>query len=96
MSSNTCQLRKGEGESLTSAQKEKLNLLLKSFQNVFAPGGEAKNILEHHTALTPYNNDRVKPLIPLFVNVAVHQRSHRFLVPRRDAVGTRGGGCNKL
>ncbi|GFV69625.1 hypothetical protein TNCV_4507401 [Trichonephila clavipes] len=29
-------------------QKEKLNLLLKSFQNVFEPGGEATNILEHH------------------------------------------------
>ncbi|GFW34697.1 retrovirus-related Pol polyprotein from transposon 17.6 [Trichonephila clavipes] len=52
MSSSTCQLREGEGESLTSvcvcAQKEKLNLLLESFQNVFEPGGEATNILEHH------------------------------------------------
>ncbi|GFV81855.1 transposon Tf2-8 polyprotein [Trichonephila clavipes] len=48
MSSNICQLREGEGESLTSAQKEKLNLLLESFQNVFEPGGEATNILEHH------------------------------------------------
>ncbi|GFX95100.1 uncharacterized protein TNCV_3605591 [Trichonephila clavipes] len=28
--------------------KEKLNLLLESFQNVFEPGGEATNILEHH------------------------------------------------
>ncbi|GFW11619.1 retrovirus-related Pol polyprotein from transposon opus [Trichonephila clavipes] len=35
MSSNTCQLRERESESLTSAQKEKLNLLLESFQNVF-------------------------------------------------------------
>ncbi|GFT98424.1 retrovirus-related Pol polyprotein from transposon 17.6 [Nephila pilipes] len=41
MSSNTCQLREGEGESLTSFQKEKLNLLLEFFQNVFEPGGEA-------------------------------------------------------
>ncbi|GFU48506.1 transposon Tf2-8 polyprotein [Trichonephila clavipes] len=48
MSSNTCQLREGEGESLTSAQKEKLNLLLESFQNVFEPGGSKTNILEHH------------------------------------------------
>ncbi|GFY36025.1 retrovirus-related Pol polyprotein from transposon 297 [Trichonephila clavipes] len=50
MSSSTCQLREGEGESLTSvcAQKEKLNLLLESFQNVFEQGGEATNILEHH------------------------------------------------
>ncbi|GFS80535.1 uncharacterized protein TNCV_3179151 [Trichonephila clavipes] len=42
MSSNNCQLREGECESLTSvcvcAQKEKLNLLLESFQNVFEPG----------------------------------------------------------
>ncbi|GFT63828.1 CCHC-type domain-containing protein [Trichonephila clavipes] len=48
MSSNTCQLREREGESLISAQKEKLNLLLESFQNVLEPGGEATNILEHH------------------------------------------------
>ncbi|GFY30021.1 hypothetical protein TNCV_4073341 [Trichonephila clavipes] len=48
MSRNTFQLREGEGKSLTSAQKEKLNLLLESFQNVFEPGGEATNILEHH------------------------------------------------
>ncbi|GFV22308.1 hypothetical protein TNCV_3923681 [Trichonephila clavipes] len=48
MSSNTYQLREGEGEGLTSEQKEKLNLLLESFQNVFEPGGEATNILEHH------------------------------------------------
>ncbi|GFY48468.1 retrovirus-related Pol polyprotein from transposon 17.6 [Trichonephila inaurata madagascariensis] len=41
MSSNTCQLREGEGESLTSAQKEKLTLLLESFQNVFEPGEAA-------------------------------------------------------
>ncbi|GFX58317.1 CCHC-type domain-containing protein [Trichonephila clavipes] len=46
MSSNTCQLR--EGESLTFAQKEKLNILLESFQNVFEPGGEATNIMEHY------------------------------------------------
>ncbi|GFW03361.1 integrase catalytic domain-containing protein [Trichonephila clavipes] len=48
MSSNTCQLREREDERLTSAQKEKLNLLLESFQNVFEPEGEATNILEHH------------------------------------------------
>ncbi|GFU05864.1 retrovirus-related Pol polyprotein from transposon 412 [Trichonephila clavipes] len=42
----------------------------------------------HTSALTPCNNDKVYPLF-LFVNVAVHQRSHRLLVPRRDAVGTR-------
>ncbi|GFS90135.1 hypothetical protein TNCV_508031 [Trichonephila clavipes] len=53
------------GEAFTT-QKEKLNLPLESFQNIFEPGGEATTILEHHTSdLTPYNNDRVKPLIPL-------------------------------
>ncbi|GFU82443.1 retrovirus-related Pol polyprotein from transposon opus [Trichonephila clavipes] len=48
ISSNTCQLREGEEESFTSSQKEILNLLLESFQNVFEPGGEATNIFEHH------------------------------------------------
>ncbi|GFV07318.1 transposon Tf2-9 polyprotein [Trichonephila clavipes] len=69
MSSNSCQLREGEGESLTSvcAQKEKLNLLLESFQNVFEPGGEATNILEHHIntgsspiSVPPYRMSPVK------------------------------------
>ncbi|GFU91238.1 uncharacterized protein TNCV_4925681 [Trichonephila clavipes] len=68
MSSNTSQLRKGEGESLTSVQKEKLNLLLESFQNVFEPGGEATNILEHHInmgnsppiSVLPYRMSNVK------------------------------------
>ncbi|GFS29219.1 transposon Ty3-I Gag-Pol polyprotein, partial [Nephila pilipes] len=45
MSSNTCQLKEGEGESLTSFQKGKLNLLLESFQNVSKPEGEATTIL---------------------------------------------------
>ncbi|GFU00704.1 uncharacterized protein NPIL_579191 [Nephila pilipes] len=45
MSSNTCQFKEGEGESLTSFQKEKLNLLLESFQNVSEPGGETTTIL---------------------------------------------------
>ncbi|GFX49569.1 uncharacterized protein TNCV_4902111 [Trichonephila clavipes] len=35
------------GEALTT-QKEKLNLLLESFQDVFESGAEATNILEHH------------------------------------------------
>ncbi|GFX54887.1 retrovirus-related Pol polyprotein from transposon 412 [Trichonephila clavipes] len=48
MSNNTCQLRERDGECMTSAQKEKLNLLLESFKDVFEPGGEATNILEHH------------------------------------------------
>ncbi|GFT96444.1 retrovirus-related Pol polyprotein from transposon 17.6 [Trichonephila clavipes] len=48
MSSNNCQLREGEGESLTSVQKEKLNPLLESFQNIFKPGGEATTVLERY------------------------------------------------
>ncbi|GFY64789.1 transposon Tf2-9 polyprotein [Trichonephila inaurata madagascariensis] len=71
MSSNAFQLREGEGESLTYVQKEKLTLLLESFQNVFEPGGEATTILEHHTS--PCNSDRVKPLIPL-INVSAHRK----------------------
>ncbi|GFX87141.1 transposon Tf2-8 polyprotein [Trichonephila clavipes] len=73
MSSNTCQLREGEGESLTSmcvcvcTQKENLNLLLESFQNVFEPE-EAMNILEHHIntgnsppiSVPPYRMSHVK------------------------------------
>ncbi|GFY41833.1 uncharacterized protein TNIN_236401 [Trichonephila inaurata madagascariensis] len=64
MSSNTCQLREREGENLTSAQKEKLNLLLESFQNVFEPGGAAKNIFEHHinTGNSPPISLRIIPL----------------------------------
>ncbi|GFS51562.1 retrovirus-related Pol polyprotein from transposon opus [Trichonephila clavipes] len=50
MSSNTCQLREGESESLTSTQKEKLNLLLESFQNVFEPG--EKQHISWSTTLT--------------------------------------------
>ncbi|GFY65818.1 retrovirus-related Pol polyprotein from transposon 17.6 [Trichonephila inaurata madagascariensis] len=102
MSSNTCQLREGESESLTSVQKEKLNPLLESFRNIFEPGGEATTVLERYintgngppisvppyrislvkeiasldilgvspgvyptSALSPCNNDRVKPFIPL-------------------------------
>ncbi|GFY71848.1 transposon Tf2-9 polyprotein [Trichonephila inaurata madagascariensis] len=61
MPTNAFQLREGESESLTSVQKEKLTLLLESFQNVFEPGGEATTILEHRTS--PCNSDRVKPLI---------------------------------
>ncbi|GFU01812.1 hypothetical protein TNCV_1523181 [Trichonephila clavipes] len=68
MSSNTCQLREGESESFTSARKEKLNLLLESFQNVFEPGREATNILEHHIntrnsppiSVPPYRTSPVK------------------------------------
>ncbi|GFT01962.1 hypothetical protein TNCV_2673011 [Trichonephila clavipes] len=88
MSNNTFQLREREGESLTSVQKEKLNLLLKSFQNVFEPGGEATTMLELHINMG--NRPPISVPIIFFVNVAVHQRSHRLLVPRQDAVGTRG------
>ncbi|GFT68052.1 hypothetical protein NPIL_480261 [Nephila pilipes] len=46
MSSNNCKLREGEGESLTSVQKEKLNHLLESFQIVFEPEREAPSVLK--------------------------------------------------
>ncbi|GFT05909.1 uncharacterized protein NPIL_479191 [Nephila pilipes] len=45
MSSNTSQLKERESESLTSFQKEKLNLLLEPFQNVSQPRAEATTIL---------------------------------------------------
>ncbi|GFY74162.1 retrovirus-related Pol polyprotein from transposon opus [Trichonephila inaurata madagascariensis] len=75
MSSNTCQLREGEGESLTSVQKEKLNLPLESFQNIFEPGGEATNILEHH--INTGNSPPIYvPIIPL------RKRDHPPKVPQ--------------
>ncbi|GFU79711.1 retrovirus-related Pol polyprotein from transposon 17.6 [Trichonephila clavipes] len=87
-SSNTCKLR--EGENLTSAQKEKLNFLLESFQNVFELRGEATPMLEHHTSTRGIVLLSLYQLF-LFVNAAVRKRSHRLLVPRRN----QRGGCNK-
>ncbi|GFV24377.1 retrovirus-related Pol polyprotein from transposon 17.6 [Trichonephila clavipes] len=54
-------------------------------------GGEATTILEHHTsALTPYNNDRVKPLIPL------RKRGRPPKVPQTPGSSSEPeGGCNK-
>ncbi|GFX47319.1 CCHC-type domain-containing protein [Trichonephila clavipes] len=89
MSSNTCQLREGKGESLTSAQKEKLNLQLESFQNIFEPEREATNILEHH--INTENSPPISvPIIPLRKRGRPPQVP-QTPVPRRDAVGTRGG-----
>ncbi|GFU62016.1 uncharacterized protein TNCV_717421 [Trichonephila clavipes] len=86
MSSNTCQLREGEGESLTCvcvcAQKEKLNLLLEPFQNVFEPGGEATNILEHHINLgnsTPCRMSPVKNCPHCIKYKASNQKPSRLL-----------------
>ncbi|GFV04050.1 transposon Tf2-8 polyprotein [Trichonephila clavipes] len=91
MSSNTCQLREGEGESLTSvcvcAQKEKLNLLLESFQNVFEPGGEVTNILEHHIntgnspsiSVPPYRMSPVKNCPDCIKYKASNQKPPRLL-----------------
>ncbi|GFX53074.1 hypothetical protein TNCV_1655331 [Trichonephila clavipes] len=87
MSSNTCQLRAGEGESLTSAQKEKLNLLLESFQNVFEPGGEATNILEHHinTGKTPVPSQRFETLaIDLFGPLPESKDGKRWILIIED------------
>ncbi|GFY79722.1 uncharacterized protein TNIN_393321 [Trichonephila inaurata madagascariensis] len=64
MSSNTCQLREGKDENLISAQKEKLNLLLESFQNIFEPGGKATTMLDHH--INTGNSPPISvPIIPL-------------------------------
>ncbi|GFU39196.1 hypothetical protein NPIL_528011 [Nephila pilipes] len=60
MSSNTCQLKEGEGESLTSFQKEKLNILLESFQNVSEPGGEATTILRQQDSRKFYADKKRK------------------------------------
>ncbi|GFW51332.1 hypothetical protein TNCV_3254611 [Trichonephila clavipes] len=49
----------------------------------------------HTSALTTCNNDKVKPLIPLRKR-GRPPKVPQTTVPRRDAVGTRGGGCNKL
>ncbi|GFW53430.1 retrovirus-related Pol polyprotein from transposon 17.6 [Trichonephila clavipes] len=91
MPSNTCQLREGEGESLTSvcvcvcAQKEKLNLLLESFQNVFELGGEATTILEHH--INTENSPPVsEPLFPL------RKRGHQPKVPKTPGFSS---GCRR-
>ncbi|GFU41773.1 hypothetical protein TNCV_3458741 [Trichonephila clavipes] len=49
MSNNTCQLREnGKVNRMTSAQKEKLNLLFGILQRCLRTGREATNILEHH------------------------------------------------
>ncbi|GFU57316.1 transposon Ty3-I Gag-Pol polyprotein [Trichonephila clavipes] len=63
-SSNICQLREREGESLISAQKKKLNLQLESFQNIFEPEGEATTMLDHH--INTGNSPPISvPIIPL-------------------------------
>ncbi|GFW39625.1 hypothetical protein TNCV_3187961 [Trichonephila clavipes] len=85
MSSNTCQLREGEVESLTYVQKEKLNLLLESFQNVFEPGGEATNILEHHINTTPVPAQRFETLeIDLFVPLPESKDGKRWIIIIED------------
>ncbi|GFW34767.1 pro-Pol polyprotein [Trichonephila clavipes] len=85
MSSKTCQLR--EGKSLTSAQKEKSNLLLESFQTVFEPWGEATNILEHHIntgnspliSVPPYRMSPVKNCPDCFKYKASNQKPSGLL-----------------
>ncbi|GFT45629.1 transposon Tf2-8 polyprotein [Trichonephila clavipes] len=87
MSSNTYQSREEEGRSLISAQKEKLNLLLESFQNVFEPGGEATNILEHHIntgnshpiSVPPYRMSPVKKCHDCIKYKASNQKLSRLL-----------------
>ncbi|GFV96444.1 retrovirus-related Pol polyprotein from transposon 412 [Trichonephila clavipes] len=91
MTSHTCELREGEGESLISvcvcAQKEKLNLPLESFQNVFKPGGEATHIFEHHIntgnsptiSVPPYRMSPVKNCRDCIKYKASNQKPSRLL-----------------
>ncbi|GFT88029.1 uncharacterized protein NPIL_400051 [Nephila pilipes] len=94
MSSNTCQLKEGKGESLTLFQKEKLNLLLESFQNACDPGGEATTILRQQDSRKFYADKKRKDA-PTYqpgehVFVASHPLSNvaqgrsAKLMPRRD------------
>ncbi|GFT65098.1 transposon Tf2-6 polyprotein [Trichonephila clavipes] len=78
-----------DGSYVILTQKSPSSYEIASLDNPGEPLG-----VYHTSALIPCTNDKVNPLF-LFVNVAVHQRSHILRVPRRDAVGTRGGGCNK-
>ncbi|GFS75473.1 uncharacterized protein NPIL_618661, partial [Nephila pilipes] len=94
MTSNRCQLREGEGESLTSFHKKKLNLLLESFQNVSEPGGEATTILRQQDRRKFYA-DKKRKAAPTYqpgehVFVASHPLSNAAqgisakLMPSRD------------
>ncbi|GFV16796.1 hypothetical protein TNCV_3362931 [Trichonephila clavipes] len=91
MSSNTCRLRERDGESLTSAQKEKLCWN----PSKMSSNQEKKQQISWNTTLTWETVLLSLYQLFLFVNVAIHQRSNRLLVSRQDAVRTRGGGCNK-
>ncbi|GFV55676.1 hypothetical protein TNCV_278971 [Trichonephila clavipes] len=63
MSSNTCQLREGKGESLTlRPEGRNFNLPLESFQNVFGePGGEATNINTGNSLISCKPSYRMSP-----------------------------------
>ncbi|GFU14358.1 retrovirus-related Pol polyprotein from transposon 412 [Trichonephila clavipes] len=66
---------------------EKLNLQLDSFQNVFEPGGEATNILEHHIntrislpiSVPPYRMSPVKNYPDCIEYKASNQKPFRLL-----------------
>ncbi|GFT87280.1 uncharacterized protein NPIL_289791 [Nephila pilipes] len=94
MSSNTCHLKEGEGENLTSFQKEKLNLLLESFRNVSETRGEATTILRQQDSRKFYA-DKKRKAAPTYqpgehVFVASHPLSNAAqgrsakLMPLRD------------
>ncbi|GFS87233.1 uncharacterized protein NPIL_237751 [Nephila pilipes] len=94
ISSITCKLKERKGESLTSFQKEKLSLLLESFQNVSEPGGEATTILRQQDSRKFYA-DKKRKAAPSYqpgehVFVASHPLSNAAqgrsakLMPRRD------------
>lgn len=63
---NVCTLRSDEGQHLTNEEKQKMNLLLEEYEDIFRLGGEATPYIEHHidtgdhspVAVPPY---RVSP-----------------------------------
>ncbi|GFY11837.1 hypothetical protein TNCV_4973371 [Trichonephila clavipes] len=91
MSSNTCKLKKGRGKFDLCAQKEKLNFLLESFQNVFELRGRINTYVRARIHINTGNSPPISvPIIP-FRKCGRPPRSHRLLVPRRN----QRGGCNK-
>ncbi|GFV68599.1 transposon Tf2-8 polyprotein [Trichonephila clavipes] len=93
MSSNTCQLREGEGESLICVcvcvprRRNLTSCWNPPFQNVFEPGGEATNILEHHIntgnsppiSVPPYRISPVKNCPDCIKYKASNQKPSRLL-----------------
>ncbi|GFU06891.1 hypothetical protein NPIL_304231 [Nephila pilipes] len=84
MSSNTCQLNEGEGESLTSVQ-EKLNL----YENIFKPGGEAASVLEQQETRM-FCADKKKKAAPKY------QPGEHVFVASHPLINASQGGSSKV